>query len=170
MAVLLGTPAVGPGIVVAGTVIDTRGRVTSEGAATVVNCQVKGPAIARPLARLVAPVIVPVYCVSVARVVPGVSVNVAIVFDASRVTTPVALTHGAPHVTVMLAVPVIGATGSLRVAVMRVLLVGTPVAPFCGVTAITAGTRAAIPFAPRMGSFPQPAANTPSVSAINHVR
>jgi hypothetical protein len=60
MAELLGTPGVGPGMVVAGLVTDTRGRVTSEGDATVVNCQVKGVAIAIPPARLVAPVTVPV--------------------------------------------------------------------------------------------------------------
>ena len=97
----------------------------------------------------------------------ALSVNVAIVFVASRVTVPVALTHGAAHVTVMLAVPVNGATGSFSVAVTRVL-VNTPVAPLSGITAVTAGTRAAIPLLPRMPSLLQPAANTPSASTITH--
>jgi hypothetical protein len=39
MALLLGMPVVGPGIVVAGKVVDTRGRVRSAGDATVVNFQ-----------------------------------------------------------------------------------------------------------------------------------
>jgi hypothetical protein len=60
MAELLGTPTVGPGVVVAGEVMDTRGRVRSEGEPTVVNCHVKGAAIATPLERLVAPLTVPV--------------------------------------------------------------------------------------------------------------
>src|SRR5580704_9838075 len=96
-------------------------------------------------------------------------VIVAMVFVASRVTVPVALTHGAAHVTVMLAVPVIGATASFNVAVTRVL-VNTPVAPFKGVTAVTMGTSAAIPLTPRMGSLLQPAANALSVSAMTHAR
>src|ERR1700679_2313467 len=122
-----------------------------------------------PLDRAVAPVIVLVYSVAVANSVPGVTVNVATVCVASRVTAPVALTHGAAHVTVMLAVPVIGATGSFSVAVMREL-VSTPVAPLSGVTAVTAGTRAAIPLLPRMASLLQPAANDPSVRALSHAR
>src|SRR5580700_3667022 len=116
-----------------------------------------------------APVIVPVYRVAVANVVPGVSVNVAIVCVASRVTAPVALTHGAAHVTVMLAVPVSGATGSFSVAVTSELI-NTPVAPLSGVTAVTAGLRAAIPLLPRTASLLQPAASAPSASAIIHAR
>src|ERR1700691_892380 len=89
---------------------------------------------------------------------------------ASRVTTPVGLTHGAAHVTVMLAVPVIGATGSFSVAVTREL-VNTPVAPLSGVTAVTAGTRAAVPLLPKMASWLlQPAANAPSASTMTHAR
>ena len=130
---LLGTPVVGPGIVVAGAVENTRGRVTSRGVPTVVNFQAYGPVIAMPLARLVAPVIVTLYSVPIARAVPDVSVKVATVLVAFRVTTPVGFAHGATHVTVMLAIPEIGAIDSLNVAVMRVL-VSTPVAPFAGVT------------------------------------
>src|ERR1700679_3367233 len=122
-----------------------------------------------PLDRAVAPVIVLVYSVAVANSVPGVTVNVATVCVVSRVTVPVALTHGAAHVTVMLAVPVIGATGSFNVAVTRELF-NTPVAPLSGVTAVTAGTRAAVPLLPKMASLLQPAANAPSVSAISHAR
>jgi hypothetical protein len=166
---LLGTPVVGPGIVVAGAVENTRGRVTSTGVPTVVNFQVYGPVIAMPLARLVAPVIVTLYSVPVARAVPDVSVKVATVLVAFRVTTPVGFAHGATHVTVMLATPEIGAIDSLNVAVTRVL-VSTPVAPFAGVTEVTAGARAVIPLVPRMPSLPQAAANAPSVNAINHVR
>src|ERR1700721_332807 len=104
-----------------------------------------------PLERAVAPVILPVYGVSAASAVPGVSVNVATVCVVSRVTVPVALTHGAAHVTVMLAVPVNGATGSFSVAVTRVL-VNTSVAPLSGVTALTAGTMPAISLLPQMES------------------
>jgi hypothetical protein len=96
--------------------------------------------------------------------------NVARVCVASRLTTPVGLTHGAAHVTVILAVPVGGATGSFSVAVMTLVLVSTSVAPSAGVSAVTAGTSAATPFVPRMGSLPQPAANTPSAPTINHIR
>ena len=59
MAVLAGTPAVGPGLVVAGTVSATLGRVVS-GATPVVNRQTKGFANASPVARLLAPVTVAV--------------------------------------------------------------------------------------------------------------
>jgi hypothetical protein len=149
IAVLAGTASVGPGIVVAGTVVTTRGRVASAVAA-VVNCQVNALAITAPLARLDAPLIVPVYSVSVASVVPAVSVNVTIVLVASRVTVPVAFAHGVAQVTVKLAEPVIAATGSLKVTVMSGLLTGTPVAPFSGVTAITVGARPATPADPRI--------------------
>jgi hypothetical protein len=149
IAELLGTPVVGPGVVVAGTVVTTRGRVASEVAA-VVNVQVKAFAILAPVARLAAPPIVTVYSVSVASALPDVNVNVAIVFVASSVTVPVALVQGVAHVTVILAAPVIGATGSLNVAVMTGLSVGTSVAPPSGVSAITAGASAATPFVPRI--------------------
>src|ERR1700728_4662965 len=122
-----------------------------------------------PLERAVAPVIVPVYFVAVANEVPGVRVNVATVCVASRVTVPVGLTQGAAHVTVMLAVPVSGATGSFSVAVTRELF-NTPVAPPSGVTAVTAGTITATPLLPRMASLLQPAANAPNASAITHAR
>jgi hypothetical protein len=61
IAELLGTPRVGPGVLVAGLVINTRGRVTSAGVATVVNCQLNGAAIGTPPDRLIAPAMVPVY-------------------------------------------------------------------------------------------------------------
>ena len=59
IAELLGTPVVGPGAVVTGTVNWTLGRVVSV-VAPVVKCHTKGLANARPFARLVAPVIVAV--------------------------------------------------------------------------------------------------------------
>jgi hypothetical protein len=59
IAVLVGTPAVGPGDVVAGRVSVTRGRVVSA-TSPVLNFQTYGTASARPVARLVAPVTVAV--------------------------------------------------------------------------------------------------------------
>jgi hypothetical protein len=59
MAELAGAPAVGPGVVVAGSVISTVGRVVSA-VAPVVNCQVYGPAKATPVVKLLAPVSVAV--------------------------------------------------------------------------------------------------------------
>ena len=145
-----GTAGVGPGMVVTGLVKRTRGRVRSAGVATVVNVHTKGAAIATPLARLVAPLIVAVYSVNGARVVPGVNVNVAIVCVASRLTTPVGLAHGAAHVSVKLAVPVIGETGSFSVADMEAVVTSTPTAPFVGVSAITKGTSAAVATLPKI--------------------
>lgn len=151
-AELPGTPGVGPGVVVNGLVNNTRGRVRSGGvaAATVVNCHEKGAAIATPLARLVAPPIVAVYDVDGARRVPGVSVNVAMVCVASRLTVPVASAHGAAQVRVKLAAPVIGETGSFNVAEMEAVVTSTPTAPFAGVSAVTKGTSAAVPTLPKI--------------------
>ena len=73
IATLVGTPAVGPGVVVTGTVDATRGRVASV-VAPVVNCQVNGAASDTPVAMLVAPVMVTVYRVSGDNVVPAAKV------------------------------------------------------------------------------------------------
>jgi len=59
MAALPGAPRVGPGIVVAGAVNATVGRVVSR-VARVVKCQTNGAVMARPVARLVALVMVAV--------------------------------------------------------------------------------------------------------------
>ena len=59
IAVLLGTPVVGPGAVVVGTVKVTLGFVALA-LEPVVNVHTYGLAIARPVARLVAPLIVAV--------------------------------------------------------------------------------------------------------------
>jgi hypothetical protein len=152
MAELPGTPGVGPGVVVNGLVNNTRGRVRSGGvvAATVVNFHEKGAAISRPLARLVAPLRVAVYGVAGVRRVPGVSVNVAIVCVASRLTVPVASAHGAAQDRVKLAVPVIGETGSFNVAETEAVVTSTPTAPFAGVSAVTKGTSAAVPTLPKI--------------------
>src|SRR5580704_8518743 len=97
-----------------------------------------------PPARLVAAVIVAVYSVSGTSAVPGVSVNVAIVFVASSATVPVGFTHGAAQVTVKLAAPLIGAIGSLNAAATAVLI-PTPVAVLTGATAVTVGAIGAAP-------------------------
>ncbi len=123
--------------------------------------------MATPLERAVTPAMVTVYSVAVANAVPGVSVNVATVCVASRVTVPLALTQGAAHVTVMLALPAIGATGSFNVA-LTTELVNTPVAPLSGATTVTAGTSAAIPVLPKMASLWQPATNAPRASGTSH--
>ena len=73
IATLVGTPVVGPGVVVAGTVDTTRGRVASV-VAPVVNCQVNGAASDTPVAMLVAPVMVTVYRVSGDNIVPAAKV------------------------------------------------------------------------------------------------
>jgi hypothetical protein len=73
MTVLLATLAVGPGLVVAGTVSTTTGRVVS-GVSPVVNFDMKGLAMAKPVAMLLTPVTVIVYIVEGARLVPAVSV------------------------------------------------------------------------------------------------
>jgi hypothetical protein len=78
----------------------------------------------------------------------------------------VGLTHGAAQVTVKLAAPLIGAIGSLNVAV-TVVATGTPTALLRGVTAVTIGASVATP-APRMGSRLQPAAKRPSSNAVYH--
>jgi hypothetical protein len=116
---------VGPGLVVTGTVSDTRGWDVVP-MRPVVKCHTKGFANATPPLRLVAPVIVPVYRVEAVRL--AAEVKVAMVLVASSDTVPMGLTHGAAQVTVKLALPVSGFIGSLKAAVMRVLLVGTPVA------------------------------------------
>jgi hypothetical protein len=67
----------------------------------------------------------------------------------------VGLVQGAAHVTAKLAAPVSTAIGSLKVAVMIVLFIGTPVALLIGATAVTVGASAATRV-PRMGSRPQP--------------
>jgi hypothetical protein len=59
MAVLPGTPVVGPGVEVAGTVSTTRGRVES-GAAPVVKRQTYGLSSGSPLAMPMAPAMVAV--------------------------------------------------------------------------------------------------------------
>jgi hypothetical protein len=115
-----------------------------------VNVHTNGAAIAKPLARLVAPPIVAVYTVPGASVVPAVNVKVAIVFVASRLTAPVGLTHGAAQVSVKVAAPVIGETGSFKVADMEVVVRSTLAAPFTGVSAITAGISPAVPGLPKI--------------------
>jgi len=152
MSELAGTPGVGPGVVVSGLVNKTRGRVRSAGAAaaTVVKFHPKGRAIAVPVASLVAPLIVAVYCVAGAKTAPGVSVNVAIVCVASRLTVPSALVHGAAQVRVKLAAPVIGETGSFNVAETEAVVTSTPTEPFAGVSAVTKGTSAAVPTLPKI--------------------
>jgi hypothetical protein len=73
----------------------------------------------------------------------------------------------------MLAVPVIGSIGSLNVAVITGLLVVTLIAAFTGITAVTVGIRAAMPFEPKIGPLPLPpqlAANAPSATAIDQAR
>lgn len=149
-AELAGTPGVGPGVVVTGLVNVTRGRVAFEGVPTVVNVHAKGAAIAKPLARLVAPLIVAVYTVEGAKVVPAVSVNVAIVCVASRLTTPVALVQGAAQVSVKLPVAGTRETASFSVADMEGVVSSTLVAPFAGASAITAGTSAAVAGVPKI--------------------
>jgi hypothetical protein len=57
---LVGAPAVGPGVLVAGVVNVTRGLIASGAEPAVMKLQVNGAASAIPVARLRAPVIVPV--------------------------------------------------------------------------------------------------------------
>jgi len=82
---------------------------------------------------------------------------------------PTGLTQGAAQVTVKLAPLSIGRTGSLKVAVIMGLLIGTAVAPLSGVTEMTVGASATSPPGPpRIGSRPplplppQPATSVPS--------
>lgn len=56
----IGAPVVGPGVVVAGAVSVTRGLIASGEVPAVMKLQVNGVAITRPVATLLAPVIVPV--------------------------------------------------------------------------------------------------------------
>jgi hypothetical protein len=88
------------------------------------------------------------------------------VFAALSAAVPTGLTQGAAQVTVKLAAPLIGAIGSLNVAV-TVVVTGTPVALLRGVTAVTIGASVATPV-PRMGSRLQPAAKIPSSNAVDH--
>jgi hypothetical protein len=93
-------------------------------------------------------------------------------------TVPVGLTHGAAQVTVKLAVPVIDDIGSLKAAVIMVLLVATPVALLTGATAVTVGGTTGVTGlapVPRMGDCPappppHPAANMLNSSAMHHDR
>src|SRR5688572_4741353 len=97
-AVLAGTPAVGPGVLVAGTVSATRGRVVS-GATPVVKLQTYGAAIARLVTLLRAAVTVAVYSVSGLSWPLEGSVRVATRPEGSRLTVPVGLVQGAAQVT-----------------------------------------------------------------------
>ena len=141
IAALTGSPAVGPGLVVAGSVRSTLGRVVSA-VTPVLNCHTYGLARTRFDAGLTAPVIVAVYSVSGARAAAGV--NVALLPDASRVTVPAGLVHGAAQATVKLAVPLSGAIGSLKVTASEALT-GTPAALSIGVTAVTVGASGTTP-------------------------
>src|SRR5580692_1313155 len=103
--------------------------------------------------------------------VPGVSVKVAIVLVPSRLTVPVASAQGAAQVNVKVAPPVMPATGSLKVAVIIVVLVATPIALLAGVSVVTVGTRPATPCPPKMGSWPpQPATKVLSSIAAMNIR
>jgi hypothetical protein len=149
-------PAVGPGLVVAGTVRLTRGLVES-GSGPVVNVHTNGVASARPVAALVAPVIVAVYSVSGSRVTPS-SVKLAVSPALSRATVPVGLTQGAAQDTVNDAPPVKGSIRSLNSAVKAVVFVETFVARSAGVGAVATG-RATAMSPPKMASFPHPVEN-----------
>ena len=59
-AAFVGAPVVGPGFVVVGVVSVTRGRIVSAVTPAVMKLQVNGVDNAIPLARLLAPVMVPV--------------------------------------------------------------------------------------------------------------
>lgn len=124
VAVLIGTAVA----LLAGKTDSTVGRGGTIGAAPVVNFHTNGLAKGKPVAMLVAAVTVPVYNVSGDSVVPGVSVKLATVLAALKATVPVAFAHGAAHVTVTVALPATGATGSLKVALIPGALIETPVA------------------------------------------
>ena len=138
IAELVATPVVGPGFVVAGTVITTLGLVVS-GAAAVVNCEIKGLDITRPVAILLAPVMVTVYSVNALRGVPDVKASVAILLDVSIETEPVGLKHGGAQVTLKPVLPDNPLTGSLNAAEIMPVLMATPAALLAGVTAVTLG-------------------------------
>ena len=100
----------------------------------------------------------------------GVSVNVAILLVASSVTVPVGFVQSAGHVNVNVAPPMSGDIASLKVAVNDVVVMGTPMAPFAGVAAVTVGASVAVPFVPKMGSCePQPVSATPNSSAAQPI-
>jgi hypothetical protein len=115
-------------------------------------------------------------------VVAAASVNVAILLVASSATVPAGFVQGAAHVTVKLALPVRGTIGSLKAAVMMVLLIATPVALLTGATAVTVGGVGGVgagstilPPMPRIGACPSlppphPAVKALSSNAINHGR
>jgi hypothetical protein len=176
IAVLAGTAGVGPGVVVVGTVIVTLGRVALL-ARPVVNCQLYGAVITRPLALLDAAVTVAVYTVLGASDADEASAKVAMVLAEFSVTVPTGLTQGAAQATMKLAAPVMGATGTLKAAVMMVLLIGTPVALLTGATAVTVGAMfagkitgvpaplpAPLPI-PRTGAWPPPQAAIKAVAS-----
>jgi hypothetical protein len=104
----------------------------------------------RPVALLLAPVMVAVYTVLGASAVAAVSSYVAIIFVASNVTVPVGLAHGAAQVTAKVDESVIGFIGSLKVALIFGLLVGTPAESFAGATAVTVGGAAVAPSVPKI--------------------
>ena len=108
------------------------------------------------MAKLRAPVTVAVYKVSGASTVTGASVNVAIRLVESSDTVPTGLVQGEAQVTVKLAPPVIGAIGSLKAALIIVLLTGTPVALATGATAVTVGSGTTLAPVPKIGLCPPP--------------
>ena len=69
----VGTPSVGPGLVVTGEVLNTRGRIVSAVVPAVTKRDTKGVTSGRPPA-LMGALAVTVYCVSGANEVDGVSV------------------------------------------------------------------------------------------------
>src|ERR1700728_375235 len=138
ITVLAGTPAVGPGVVVAGVVRVTVGSVVSA-LPPVVKPHAYGADIERPVAILFAPLTVALYGVSGNNVVPGVSVKLAVVLSALSTSVPAASMQGAAQVSVKLEAPVNGCTGSLNAADTTVSLIATPVARLTGATAVTAG-------------------------------
>ena len=85
------------------------------------------------------PVTVAVYKVPGISTVPVANVRDAIELVGSSATVPTGLTQGDEQVKVKLAVPVIGATGSLNEATIMTLFNGTPVELFAGATADTVG-------------------------------
>ncbi len=104
-----------------------------------------------------------------ARLVAGVSVNVAILLVAFSVTVPVGLVQSAGHVNVNVAPPVSGDTASLKVAVNVVVVTGTLMAPLAGVDAVTVGARVAVPSVPRIGSLLHPASAMLNSSVVQHI-
>ena len=90
-------------------------------------------------------------------------VKLATSLVASRVTVPVGLVHGASQVIVKLA-PVIGATGSLKLAVTTLVVIGTVVAVSLGDEVVTVGAAAATA-PPRIGSLPLPHAVASTLSS-----